>query len=214
MKKYWLLLIIFLVIICCGVFMFFYYVKPQREFIKLKTQSCIDEAMSPINKEIQNSLYGTGSYKNDVELKRMLQTQHEAILKCVLNYNTILFSSPEKKFVESKLDSTLKNQKIGIDDYRKRVLDYIINQKTKAEQNAQENKKQADCKEKESLYNKYNKCVEDMKENGSNSMTAIDRLLLDQTTLNDRRNFCLNKYNFESVDADSFVCIMMGIFVP
>lgn len=128
MKKMLILFIFLLLILSIAVFAFFYYVRPQREFIKATTQACIGEAMSPINKEIEYDFGGAKVYKNDAELTKMLQNQHTALLECVLNYNTVLFSSPEKKLVESKLDSSLKNQKASIDSYRKRAIDYKVEQ--------------------------------------------------------------------------------------
>ena len=128
MKKAFILLIFLLLILSIAIFTFFYYVRPQREFIKVKTQTCVKEAMSPMNTEIEYDYNAIKAYKTDIELTKMLQAQHEALLGCVLSYNTILFSSPEKKLIESKLDSSLKNQKTDINNYRKRAIDYKAEQ--------------------------------------------------------------------------------------
>lgn len=200
MKKAILLVVLCLVFLLIGLFIFFYYIKPQREYIKINTQSCINKAMSPINSE--TAKYYPNPYRTSEGFKEMLKVQDVEMKKCMSNYDTILFSPSEKNLVELSLNSNLEKQASDINSYTKRVEGRMAEQK-------QSEAKQTACRDRETVFNKYENCMEDKKNNDPNYWNTIDSFILD-----DSKNPCLKQYNYKIIDVDSFVCMMMGIITP
>lgn len=200
MNKLATTLVCLIVFLMLALLMFFYYIKPQRELIKVSTQNCLNKAMSPINSEAAK--YSLNYYKTTAWFNELLKTQNAEITKCLDNYNTILFSSSEKNLVNLDLDSKLEKQTAGVDNYVKRAEEKVFEQKRQQD-------KQGACRERETMFNKYEACMEDKKVNDPNYWSEISSFILD-----DSKNPCLEQYNYKQIQVDSFDCMMMGIVTP
>jgi hypothetical protein len=196
-----LLSLFWLVLICViGLLSFFYYIKPQRELIATQTQDCLVKAMSQINGIVKKTFY-SGTYTTEAGLNNMLKDQNVAIEECKSNYDSILFSGPERKLFEISVDAKINQQEGMIGAYIASVKTTVSKAKT------QEAQKQA-CLEMKRTYKTvhdgYDKCVQEgMKNNTTNLMDYM-------TPGND--NPCSKKYNITKYFDNSFGCsINFGI---
>lgn len=142
------LILIFALLAICF-FTYFYYIKPQREFIKANTQECIKQAMMKIDNEVNKSEYAT--HNSDEWFVAPLKNQQIELEKCTNNYNTIIFSSPEKKLLELNINSLINIQKSKIDSYKK-VYSNI------KKENAKQQAKIDKCNEIKKEYDAYIAC--------------------------------------------------------
>lgn len=200
MNKLSMTLVCLVIFLALGLLTFFYYIKPQREYIKASTQSCLNKAMSPINSEVAK--YSSNTYKTAAGFNELLKTQDTEITKCLDSYNTILFSPSEKSLINLDLNLKLDKQKADISSYTKRVEERISEQK-------QEQNKQNSCQKRKVVFDKYEACIEDRKVNDPNYWSEVSSFALD-----DSKNPCLKQYNYKQIQVDSFTCIMMGIVTP
>jgi len=172
----------FLIIIAAlGTFAYFYYVKPQREYIKINTQDCINRAMAPINSEVSKNEYA--SHYSDGWFTAPLKKQQIELKNCTNLYNSILFSTPEKNLLELNLNLLVDTQTSKIDIYKKAYLN--IKSKNQKQQGEIDR-----CNQLKEKYDRYNTCVDDASKNGQFS------------------NNC--EYPQDAI-SDMFGCAMIGI---
>lgn len=190
---------------------FFYYIKPQREFIKANTQNCISKAMEPINQEVVKNL--PTPYVTQEGFIKMQKAQVSKINECISQYNTILYSRPEKNMLFLNVNSLIDIQNTKINDYIKKINDKITadnNEKTKQLASQKQRQDQINaCRNVKPERDKYQNCLkEEMDKNPSDSNIFTYMI---SPNINQENNGCLKKYNYFRFGVSELDCIFMGI---
>ena len=195
-----LLLIIFLMFVF---FAYFYYVKPQREYIKVSSQNCINKAMEPINSE--TAKYQPNPYKTKAGFDEMLKAQSIEVSKCMGNYDTILFSSAEKNLFKLDLDSKINTQQKSIDSYNNKIDERLAQQK-------QQQDKQTDCSNMRTENKSYQDCVSAEIKKGNTYYSSVDYISsIMSPNVNDKKNICLQKYNYLRFGVSETDCLFLNL---
>lgn len=182
-KKIILVFLLFVIFLMIGIFAYFYYIKPQREYVKVSEQNCVNKAMAPINNEVGKNEYGT--HYSDGWFTAPLKKQEIDLAKCIEAYNNILFSAPEKNLLELNLNSLVDAQAAKIDIYKKAYLNIVSeNQKQQGEIDK--------CNQAKAKYQEYQTCVSNASKNGQFSNNCV--------------------YPQDAIN-NSFGCAMMGISI-
>lgn len=199
-KKIIQFLFFIIIIAALATFTYFYYIKPQREFIKINTQSCINNTMSPINSEVAK--YEPNPYTTERGFSIMLETQRNGLKKCTDNYNTILFSKPEKDLFLLNLNSAVASQKAKIDTYISKV-----NQRVAADKKQQE--KQQACANMKAEQEKQSAC---MQERFPKPGMDREAEALAYSQMDEKAKICEEKYDYKRFGVDEYDCVMIDIF--
>lgn len=201
MKKIIQLLFFVIIIGALVVFAYFYYIKPQREFIKINTQQCINSALSPINAEVAK--YSPNPYKTEKGFEIMVKEQTVELDECAAKYDSIFFSKPEKNLLMLNINSSVSAQKSKIDEYLHRI-DVRIN-----EVNEQKAKKQA-CVDMKTVKENYQSCIDEEMKKNPGSSEILEFMIYPEK--NQTNNTCLQKYNYIKFGVSETDCMMMDIF--
>lgn len=202
MKKIVIALLFLFVLLILGAFAYFYYIKPQREFIKINTQKCIASAMAPIDSEVAK--YNPNPYKTEYGFEEMLKVQSPELDKCIDNYNSILFSEPERSLFLLNLSSTLDAQRAKISEYAARINKII------SENNRQLDKDKA-CTDMKAEQKGYQDCVSAERKKDNTYYSSSEYMLfftdfLGNTKGDVNKDICLSKYNYQRFGVSWMSC--------
>lgn len=194
-----------------GYFGYLYYVKPQREFIKVSTQECINKAMVAINDEVVKNAPDNYLTRAVFVSKQKIQTTK--LDNCIENYDTILYSSPERDLMRLNLNSLLDGQNNKIDEYiskvekKKAASDAAAASRLVAQKQKQDQENA--CRSVKPERDKYQACLQEQFKKDNDYTKMSDFMMSPEK--NQESNICLQKFNYLRFGADDFSCMMMGI---
>jgi len=191
MKKEYLIydLIIFLLVVF-GLFVSYIgYIKPEREYLKLKAEYCTQEAFGALN-DLIDSQYSSNTYKTKKGVENMIVERNNKLIECYDYYDSFLFSNSEENIYIFNINKLFDEQEKKIEKY----LNWV--EQIEKENQANINRKN-NCQKMREEYNKYIDCV-----------NKIDFLL--GSSNNEKE--CLSKYNYKRFGVDESDCIFIDIF--
>lgn len=210
-KKILIVLLFVLIFVMLAVFAYFYYIKPQREYIAINKEDCINKAMAPINSEIVKN--SSNPYISGQGFSSMQKVQTSAINNCLEEYDTILFSGPEKNLFVLSVNSKIEKQSSGISIYLQKIFDkQAAAAAESARQQAVQQQKQARqnaCANMKAEQEKQTAC---MQEAWPKPGLSIEAEKLAYSQLDAKQEACKQKYNPDKFGVTMYDCVMGDIF--
>lgn len=160
------------------------YIKPEREYIKLKAEYCAQEAFSGLNDLLANQ-YNSSNYKTKKGVENMITERNNKLIECYDYYNSILFSNSEENIHILNINKLF-------DEQEKEIEKYLIRIERIEKENQININRENNCQKMQQEYDRYINCI-----------SKINSLSWE----NNNKDECLKEYNYKRFGVDEYDCI-------